>query len=137
MPLDEFKERRAGGRRWLSQNSKLVKVTLDNSEVLAKRGAMVAYQGEVDFDYEGSGISRRVRGRLTGQGMKLMRCSGRGEVFMADQASDLHIIELQGDGLTVSVRTFDYQGLTIHTTPGYDDVTGLGVPDGLAFLALS
>jgi subtilase family serine protease len=41
------------------------------------------------------------------------------------------------DGLTVSVRTFDYQGLTIHTTPGYDDVTGLGVPDGLAFLALS
>jgi subtilase family serine protease len=41
------------------------------------------------------------------------------------------------DGLTVSVRTFDYQGLTIHTTPGYDDVTGLGVPNGLAFLALS
>jgi subtilase family serine protease len=41
------------------------------------------------------------------------------------------------DGLVVSVRTFDYQGLTIHTTPGYDDVTGLGVPDGVAFLALS
>jgi subtilase family serine protease len=41
------------------------------------------------------------------------------------------------DGLTFSVRTFDYQGLTIQTTPGYDDVTGLGVPDGLAFLALS
>jgi subtilase family serine protease len=41
------------------------------------------------------------------------------------------------DGLTFSVRTFDFQGLTIHTTPGYDDVTGLGVPDGLAFLALS
>jgi subtilase family serine protease len=41
------------------------------------------------------------------------------------------------DGLTVSARTFDFQGLTIHTTPGYDDVTGLGVPDGVAFLALS
>jgi subtilase family serine protease len=41
------------------------------------------------------------------------------------------------DGLITSVRTFDYQGLTIHTTPGYDDVTGLGVPNGLAFLALS
>ena len=41
------------------------------------------------------------------------------------------------DGVTKSVRTFDYQGLTIHTTPGYDNVTGLGVPDGTAFLALS
>ena len=35
------------------------------------------------------------------------------------------------------MRTFDFQGLTIHTTPGYDNVTGLGVPNGLAFLALS
>jgi subtilase family serine protease len=41
------------------------------------------------------------------------------------------------DGLTTSVRTFDFQGLAIHTTPGYDDVTGLGAPNGLAFLLLS
>ncbi len=41
------------------------------------------------------------------------------------------------DGLTTSVRTFDFQGLAIHTTPGYDNVTGLGVPRGLAFLLLS
>jgi subtilase family serine protease len=41
------------------------------------------------------------------------------------------------DGLITSVRTFDFQGLAIHTTPGYDDVTGLGVPRGVAFLLLS
>lgn len=40
------------------------------------------------------------------------------------------------DGLLRSVRTFDYQGLTIHTTKGYDDVTGLGSPSGLLFLLL-
>ena len=40
-------------------------------------------------------------------------------------------------GLTTSVRTFDFQGLAIHTAPQYDNVTGLGVPNGLAFLALS
>lgn len=39
-------------------------------------------------------------------------------------------------GLLTSVRTLDYQGLTIHTTPGYDDVTGLGSPNGLLFLLL-
>jgi subtilase family serine protease len=41
------------------------------------------------------------------------------------------------DGLVTSVRTFDFQGLTINTTPGYDNVTGLGTPEGRAFLALS
>jgi subtilase family serine protease len=41
------------------------------------------------------------------------------------------------DGTVTSVRTFDFQGLAIHTAPGYDNVTGLGTPDGLAFLALS
>jgi subtilase family serine protease len=38
------------------------------------------------------------------------------------------------DGLLTSIRTFDDQALAIHTAPGYDDVTGLGVPDGLQFL---
>jgi subtilase family serine protease len=41
------------------------------------------------------------------------------------------------NGTATSVRTFDFQGLAIHTAPGYDNVTGLGTPDGLAFLALS
>jgi subtilase family serine protease len=41
------------------------------------------------------------------------------------------------DGTVTSVRTFDFQGLAIHTAPGYDNVTGLGRPNGLAFLALS
>ena len=38
------------------------------------------------------------------------------------------------DGTRTSVRTFDFQGLTIKTTPGYDNVTGLGVPNGMQFL---
>jgi subtilase family serine protease len=40
------------------------------------------------------------------------------------------------DGLSTTARTFDYPGLTIHTTRGYDNVTGLGVPNGVAFLGL-
>jgi subtilase family serine protease len=40
------------------------------------------------------------------------------------------------DGLRVTGRTFDFGGLTIHTTPGYDNVTGLGTPNGIPFLLL-
>ncbi|HKS99873.1 MAG TPA: S53 family peptidase [Rugosimonospora sp.] len=39
-------------------------------------------------------------------------------------------------GLRTSVRSFDFTGLTIHTTRGYDNVTGLGTPDGAALLFL-
>jgi subtilase family serine protease len=35
-----------------------------------------------------------------------------------------------GDALV----TFEYPGISIHTAGGYDNVTGIGVPDGSAFL---
>ena len=39
------------------------------------------------------------------------------------------------DGYVYSARTFDSDdALTIHVRPGYDDVTGVGVPDGQAWL---
>jgi subtilase family serine protease len=37
-------------------------------------------------------------------------------------------------GYATSVRSFDFPGLTIHTAPGYDNVTGLGTPNGAAFV---
>jgi subtilase family serine protease len=39
----------------------------------------------------------------------------------------------QWNGRTYSVRTMNQTG-TLHTMPGYDDVTGLGTPNGWAFL---
>jgi subtilase family serine protease len=40
-------------------------------------------------------------------------------------------VALPGGGI---MTTFDFHGLSIHTDEGYDDVTGLGVPDGQRFL---
>jgi subtilase family serine protease len=40
-------------------------------------------------------------------------------------------------GFIKSVRMFNDPDQTIHTTKGYDNVTGLGTPNGIAFLALS
>jgi hypothetical protein len=37
------------------------------------------------------------------------------------------------DGVVTSLRSANQTG-TIHTAPGYDDVTGLGTPNGSAFL---
>src|SRR5947208_5801182 len=87
------------------QNSKLLKVRLEEITIQAKLGSMVAYQGEVKFEHAGSGgLSRMVKKAVTGEGTKLMRMSGTGEVFLADRAQDIHLIKLENDGMTCNGR---------------------------------
>src|SRR5687767_6346458 len=85
------------------QNSKLLKVRLDQVTVQAKLGSMVAYQGEVTFEHAGSGgLGRMLKKAMTGEGTQLMRVTGTGEVFLADQAQDIHLIYLENDFITVN-----------------------------------
>jgi uncharacterized protein (AIM24 family) len=85
------------------QNSKLLKVEL-NGEFMARVGSMVAYQGQVRFEALGSGgISKYLKQKLTGEGVPLMRVRGQGDVFLAENAADVHLIDLDG-GDTLSTN---------------------------------
>jgi subtilase family serine protease len=53
--------------------------------------------------------------------------------IMAAVRSDFANGENATDGIIYSLRTFNQTG-TLHTLPGYDDVTGVGSPNGEAFL---
>jgi uncharacterized protein (AIM24 family) len=87
------------------QNSKLLKVRLDQVTVQAKLGSMVAYQGDVTFEHAGSGgLGRMLKKAMTGEGTQLMKVSGTGEVFLADQAQDIHVLNLENDLITVNGR---------------------------------
>ncbi|CAB4935036.1 unannotated protein [freshwater metagenome] len=85
------------------QNSKLLKVRLDDGAIQAKRGSMVAYQGDVTFEHAGSGgMSRMIKKAVTGEGADLMKMRGTGEVFLADAAQEVHLVLLENDSLTVN-----------------------------------
>ena len=85
------------------QNSKLLKVRLDEVTVQAKLGSMVAYQGEVTFEHAGSGgLGRMLKKAMSGEGASLMKIAGTGEVFLADQAQEIHLIYLENDFITVN-----------------------------------
>jgi uncharacterized protein (AIM24 family) len=93
------------------QNSKMLKIEL-NGECMARTGSMVAYQGQVQFQALGSGgLGKFLKQKLTGEGVPLMKLSGRGDVFLADMAADVHIVDLEpGDALSIngsSVLAFD------------------------------
>jgi uncharacterized protein (AIM24 family) len=85
------------------QNSKLLKVELNQVTIQAKLGSMVAYQGDVSFEHAGSGgMGRMLKKAMTGEGQSLMKITGQGEVFLADQAQDVHLIYLEDDFITVN-----------------------------------
>jgi uncharacterized protein (AIM24 family) len=85
------------------QNSKLLKVRLEAVTIQSKLGSMVAYQGDVSFEHSGSGgLGRMLKKAVSGEGTQLMKIAGRGEVFLADQAQDIHLIYLENDMITVN-----------------------------------
>ena len=100
--LAEFQETRSE-EAFALQNSKLLKVSLDQITIQAKAGSMVAYQGDVAFEHAGSGgMSRMLKKAVSGEGTTLMKMAGTGEVFLADTAQDIHLIYLENDAITVN-----------------------------------
>ena len=100
--LAEFQETKSE-QPFALQNSKLLKVSLNQVTIQAKLGSMVAYQGEVSFEHAGSGgMSRLIKKAVTGEGQSLMKMSGTGEVFLADTAQDVHLLYLENDAITVN-----------------------------------
>jgi uncharacterized protein (AIM24 family) len=93
------------------QNSKMLKVEL-NGEIMARRGAMVGYQGQVQFQGLGAGgAGKWLKSKLTGEGVPIMKMTGRGDVFLANEAQDIFLIDLEGnDALSINganVLAFD------------------------------
>ena len=85
------------------QNSKMLKADLRYGQVMARQGAMVAYQGQANFEHGGSGgLKGMIKKAVTGEGLPLMKVSGQAEVFMAQQAGDVHIIDLENDSLSIN-----------------------------------
>ncbi len=92
------------GDRFALQNSQLLRVALGD-DVLAVKGAMVAFQGQVRFDHEKAGsVGKLLKKMVTSEDMPLMRVSGQGEVFFANEAGYVYLVQLAGDGISVNGR---------------------------------
>ncbi|HEX2315793.1 MAG TPA: AIM24 family protein [Thermomonospora sp.] len=113
------------------QNSKMLRVHL-NGDVLARQGSMVAFQGQMDFDYEGSGgVGRFLKKALTGEGVPTMRVKGQGLLFLAHDADDIHLFYLENETLTVNgsnILAYD-----AHLQSDIQRVQGAGIAAGGLF----
>jgi uncharacterized protein (AIM24 family) len=91
-------------KRFHLQNPQMLRARLGGGhppELLARNGTMVAYTGAIDFDgYMQSGAEQQAAQR-TGEQLNLMMCRGEGNLYLANMAQAIHIIDLHQEGLTV------------------------------------
>jgi uncharacterized protein (AIM24 family) len=87
--------------RMVAQSSKMLKVTM-GPDLVARKGAMVAYEGFVDFDHEGAGIGRHLKGMMSGEKVPLMRCKGQGNLYLGANGADIISFYLDNDEITVN-----------------------------------
>ncbi|MEE1938873.1 AIM24 family protein [Streptomyces sp. TRM 70361] len=89
--------------RYALQNPQLLRIRLGGQDdVLARKGAMVAYEGLLEFDGEYQSHGRRRRQSRAGENLELMRCSGQGTVYLANLAQYVHVMDVDSaEGLTV------------------------------------
>jgi uncharacterized protein (AIM24 family) len=103
--------------------------------VLAAKGSMVAYQGQVSFEHKSAGsLGKMMRRLVTSEDTPLMTVSGHGEVFFADTAKDVFLVQLDGDGLSVNGTSL----LAMDAALDYDvhRVKGAGMMSGGMFNTL-
>lgn len=129
--FDNANMEQEAGDGWIEQNSKMLKVRLGR-DVLAAKGSMVAYQGQVTFQHEGSGSVKKLLKKLvTSEDQPLMRCSGQGDVFFARNAEDLIMMVLEGDSISINGKNL----LALDSTLEWDinRVRGAGMMTGGLF----
>lgn len=118
-------------QRFALQNPQMLRVHL-GGDVLATKGAMVAYQGQIRFDHEKAGsVGKLFKKVVTGEDVSLMRVSGEGDVFFAAEAGFVFLIDLSGDALSINARNL----LAFDSTIEWDikRVQGAGMLSGGLF----
>lgn len=85
-------------------NSKVVRAQVDpHHPVLARRGAMLGYQGQVAFRPvagQGQGVGGMIGAAMSGESSRMMVSEGTGQVLYGFRGLYVTIIELNGDSLT-------------------------------------
>ncbi|WP_114855097.1 AIM24 family protein [Brachybacterium sp. YJGR34] len=106
--FDAVNQERQTTERWALQSDRMLRCALtpQSPEIISSQGAMVAYQGQMDFSYQSSGGGMRMLKKMaSGEGGNMMRTRGQGEIFFARAADQIFLIQLEGEALTLNTKS--------------------------------
>ncbi|MCA9279753.1 MAG: AIM24 family protein [Phycisphaeraceae bacterium] len=102
--VEKTSERDHGQGFFELENERLLEVNI-SSLVWMKKGAMVAYRGDIKFEREGileQGLGKLIKKGLTGEGAQLTKATGTGKLYLADEGKKISILELTSDSIFVN-----------------------------------
>ncbi|WP_071394458.1 AIM24 family protein [Bacillus tuaregi] len=102
--VNETKQQDRGEGLFELETQRLLEINLTD-KIWTKAGAMVSYRGNIKFEREGvfeHGIGKMLKKTLTGEGSSLMKASGHGKLYVADQGKKISILQLNGESLFVN-----------------------------------
>lgn len=116
--------------------SKMLAVDLMGESVRALNGSMVAYEGQMQFKRQGmtggEGLMGAMRRRVAGESMTLMEVSGQGTVYLAHEATEITLVNLQGDTLLVESESLLAIDGRLQTGVQFTGLRGMSTGQGLA-----
>ncbi|NDV83834.1 AIM24 family protein [Bacteroides sp. 51] len=83
----------------------LLELNIKNQTVMIKKGAMVAYDGDVKFEREGmlsKGVGNLLKKAISGEGTSMMKATGTGRVYVADYAKKIRVLYLENETINVN-----------------------------------
>ncbi len=134
------------GDRFSNHGSKMAKIQMQPGvDVMCKIGSMVAYKGLIDFNPNPPQLAGMMKSWATGEGVQVMQATGQGELYLADYGSDVVVMQLSNEALSVNgpnILAFENTlQWTIERVKGVSLFSGMGmfnvVLRGQGWVALS
>lgn len=76
-----------------------------NGDLWIKMGSMVAYRGNIRFEREGvleQGLGQFLKKTVSGEGARLTRASGQGQLYLADAGKKVTLLQLTNEAIVVN-----------------------------------
>lgn len=120
----------------LTADHRVLHAQLNGDSLRAASGSMVAYEGNVEFKSAGmgggGGFKAALKQKIAGESLSMMECSGTGLVYLAQDAMDVTVIDLDGDTLTLESEHILALSGSVQTDVKFAGLGGVSAGQGLA-----
>jgi uncharacterized protein (AIM24 family) len=102
--ISETKQEDKGEGLFELETPRILEINLED-QVWAKMGSMISYLGDMKFKREGlleHGIGKVFKKALSGEGTSLMKVTGKGKLYLADQGKTIKILQLRGEAISIN-----------------------------------
>lgn len=102
--VEKTKQQDKGQGLFELETERILEINLEK-QIWAKMGTMVSYRGQIKFEREGileHGFGKLFKKALTGEGASLMKATGSGKLYVADQGKKISILQLNGESICVN-----------------------------------